>query len=110
MPLYEYGCPKCGHAADVRHGFDDKPAVTCEKCGADMTRKFSAAPIVFKGSGFYVTDSRGSNSSSSKAEKSESASSEKSEKSEKIEKTEKSEKSEPAKTDAKPEPKKDAAA
>ncbi len=99
MPLYEYGCPKCGHVADVRHGFDDKPAVACEKCGAAMTRRFSAAPIVFKGSGFYVNDSRGSNSNS-KPEKSESS--------------DKPEKSEPAKTDAKtetkPEPKKDAAA
>ena len=100
MPLYEYGCPKCGHVADVRHGFDDKPQVTCEKCGAEMTRRFSAAPIVFKGSGFYVTDSRGS-SSSTKSDKSESS-----------EKTEKSEpaKSEPAKTETKSEPKKDAAA
>ncbi|MGA3038702.1 MAG: FmdB family zinc ribbon protein [Vulcanimicrobiaceae bacterium] len=99
MPLYEYGCPACGHVADVRHGFDDKPEVTCEKCGAAMTRRFSAAPIVFKGSGFYVNDSRGSNSSS-KSEKSESG--------------DKSEKSEPAKTETKTEtkaePKKDAAA
>lgn len=103
MPLYEYGCTKCGHIADVRHGFDDKPEVTCEKCGAAMTRRFSAAPIVFKGSGFYVTDSRGSNSSS---------------KSEKSESSDKSEKSEPAKTESKSEtksetksePKKDAAA
>ena len=102
MPLYEYGCPKCGHVADVRHGFDDKPAVTCEKCGEAMTRRFSAAPIVFKGSGFYVTDSRGS-SSSSKPDKSD-----KSEKSDSS--TEKSEKSEPAKTETKTEPKKDAAA
>ena len=60
-----------------------------------MTRRFSAAPIVFKGSGFYVNDSRGSNSSS-KSEKSESG--------------DKSEKSEPAKTETKAEPKKDAAA
>jgi len=99
LPLYEYGCPQCGHVADVRHGFDDKPAVACEKCGTAMTRRFSAAPIVFKGSGFYVTDSRGSNSSS-KSEKSESG--------------DKSEKSEPAKTETKTEtksePKKDAAA
>jgi putative FmdB family regulatory protein len=95
LPLYEYGCPTCGHVADVRHGFDDKPEVACEKCGAAMTRRFSAAPIVFKGSGFYVTDSRGS-SSTSKPEKSESS--------------DKPEKSEPAKTETKPEPKKDAAA
>jgi putative FmdB family regulatory protein len=98
--LYEYGCPKCGHVADVRHGFDDKPEVACEKCGAAMTRRFSAAPIVFKGSGFYVTDSRGSNGGS-KPEKSESS-----------DKPEKSEpaKTEPAKSETKPEPKKDAAA
>jgi predicted nucleic acid-binding Zn ribbon protein len=65
-----------------------------------MTRRFSAAPIVFKGSGFYVTDSRKSNSGS-KPEKSESG--EKSEKSEPA-------KTEPAKTETKAEPKKDAAA
>lgn len=64
MPLYEYGCPSCGLVTDVRHGFDEKPEVACEKCGTRLVRRFSAAPIVFKGSGFYVTDSRSKSSSS----------------------------------------------
>ena len=71
MPLYEYGCPSCGLVTDVRHGFDEKPEVTCEKCGTRLVRRFSAAPIVFKGSGFYVTDSRSKSSASGDGEKSE---------------------------------------
>jgi putative FmdB family regulatory protein len=63
MPLYEYGCPSCGLVSDVRHGFDEKPEVKCERCGTALVRRFSAAPIVFKGSGFYVTDSRSSSAS-----------------------------------------------
>ncbi|MBV8154754.1 MAG: hypothetical protein JO349_04825 [Candidatus Eremiobacteraeota bacterium] len=74
MPLYEYGCPKCGHSTDVRHGFDERPELQCEQCGTPLQRRFSAAPIVFKGSGFYVTDSR---SSKGKSEKSESAAADK---------------------------------
>ena len=74
MPLYEYGCPKCGHSTDVRHGFDERPELQCEQCGTPLQRRFSAAPIVFKGSGFYVTDSR---SSKGKSEKSESATADK---------------------------------
>ena len=64
MPLYEYGCPACGKVTDVRHGFDERPELACEACGAQMARRFSAAPIVFKGSGFYVTDSRSKKSES----------------------------------------------
>ena len=65
MPLYEYGCPSCGQVSDIRHGFDEKPEVRCERCGTPLVRRFSAAPIVFKGSGFYVTDSRPSTKSES---------------------------------------------
>ena len=74
MPLYEYACPACGHLAEIRHGFDDRPELKCEECGAGpLQRRFSAAPIVFKGSGFYVTDSRGkSEKSASKPAASES--------------------------------------
>ena len=68
MPLYEYGCPACGKISDVRHGFDEKPELACEACGAALVRRFSAAPIVFKGSGFYVTDSRSKSSGSEKSE------------------------------------------
>ena len=79
MPLYEYGCPSCGLVTDVRHGFDDKPEVACEKCGTRLVRRFSAAPIVFKGSGFYVTDSRKKSSASSGSSDSDKSESKKSE-------------------------------
>lgn len=58
MPLYDYKCQQCGKVAEVRHGFDDRYEEPCPACGGAMQRVFSAAPIVFKGSGYYVTDSR----------------------------------------------------
>ena len=58
MPLYDYACTQCGHTLEVRHGFDETYAQPCPKCGSAMRRVFNAAPILFKGSGFYVTDSR----------------------------------------------------
>lgn len=69
MPLYDYACTKCGHKVEVRHGFDETYAQACEKCGAEMRRVFNAAPVLFKGSGFYVTDSRKPGSTSKPAEK-----------------------------------------
>ncbi len=73
MPLYEYACTRCGRIHEVRHGFDETHEAPCASCGARLRRVFNAAPVLFKGSGFYVTDSRGSGSSSQpeKAEKSE---------------------------------------
>lgn len=58
MPLYDYKCTKCGTVREVRHGFHESHDDPCPQCGAAMTRVFNAAPIVFKGSGFYATDSR----------------------------------------------------
>lgn len=58
MPLYDYACTKCGHNFEVRHGFDEAHDQPCSECGAPMRRVFNAAPVLFKGSGFYVTDSR----------------------------------------------------
>ncbi len=58
MPLYEYKCKSCNKTQDVRHGFKEEYAGKCEACGGDMARVFSATGIVFKGSGFYLTDSR----------------------------------------------------
>ena len=63
MPLYDYACTKCGRVHEVRHGFDETHDVPCEACGAPLRRVFNPAPVLFKGSGFYVTDSRGSGSS-----------------------------------------------
>ena len=58
MPLYEYRCADCGQLTEVRHGFDELYAQPCEHCGGALRRVFNPAPILFKGSGFYVTDSR----------------------------------------------------
>ena len=58
MPLYDYACTKCGHVHEVRHGFDESYDRPCEACGAPVRRVFNPAPVLFKGSGFYVTDSR----------------------------------------------------
>lgn len=58
MPTYEYRCLKCSHEYEKREGFDAPPVQKCPKCRATSQRVFHPAPIVFKGSGFYVTDSR----------------------------------------------------
>ena len=58
MPLYDYACSKCGHTLEVRHGFNESYDKPCALCGAPVRRVFNAAPVLFKGSGFYVTDSR----------------------------------------------------
>jgi len=58
MPLYEYRCRACGKTAEVRHGFKETFEEPCAECGGEMARVFSPAGIVFKGSGFYLTDSR----------------------------------------------------
>lgn len=58
MPLYDYKCTHCGKVSEVRHGFNEGWNEPCPDCGGPVTRVFNPAPIVFKGSGFYVTDSR----------------------------------------------------
>ncbi len=58
MPLYDYACPQCGRVFEVRHGFDESYGQPCEACGGALRRVFNPAPVLFKGSGFYVTDSR----------------------------------------------------
>ena len=58
MPLYDYRCNACGKVTEVRHGFDESFSGACPACGGTLQRLFNPAPIVFKGSGFYVTDSR----------------------------------------------------
>jgi putative FmdB family regulatory protein len=58
MPLYDYACTKCGRTHEVRHGFDESYGEPCKACGGAMRRVFNPAPVLFKGSGFYVTDSR----------------------------------------------------
>ncbi|MBV8638644.1 MAG: FmdB family transcriptional regulator [Candidatus Eremiobacteraeota bacterium] len=64
MPLYDYRCAACGKDTEVRHGFNDTHSDPCPHCGGQMSRVFNPAPIIFNGSGFYITDSRSSSSSS----------------------------------------------
>jgi putative FmdB family regulatory protein len=63
LPIYEYECTSCPSHFELKKGFYDNDPVCCPRCGAQARRRFSSVPIIFKGSGFYVTDSRGSQSS-----------------------------------------------
>jgi len=61
MPIYEYACTDCDHHFDVRHGADEKPALCCPQCQGNVRKVFHAAGIIFKGSGWYVTDNAAKN-------------------------------------------------
>jgi putative FmdB family regulatory protein len=60
VPTYAYVCKDCGHAFDVQQSFSDDSLTTCPECGGDLRKQFGAVGVVFKGSGFYKTDSRDS--------------------------------------------------
>ena len=59
MPTYDYACTECGDRTEVVRSFSDAPPTTCTVCGGLLRKVFSPVGIVFKGSGFYRTDSRG---------------------------------------------------
>jgi putative FmdB family regulatory protein len=59
MPTYEYACTECGDRTEVVQSISDAPLTTCTVCGGPLRKVFSPVGIVFKGSGFYRTDSRG---------------------------------------------------
>lgn len=71
MPTYQYRCTECGGQLEAVQKFTDEPLTVHEDCGGRLRKVFSPVGIVFKGSGFYKTDSRGSGSPGSSAEKSE---------------------------------------
>jgi putative FmdB family regulatory protein len=58
MPTYEYACTKCGQHVEVFQRLSEAPLSTCGVCGGPLRKVFHPAGIVFKGSGFYATDSR----------------------------------------------------
>lgn len=62
MPTYQYLCESCGHRFDIFQHFADAPLTTCPNCSGQIHRVLFPAGIVFKGSGFYKTDSRGTSS------------------------------------------------
>lgn len=69
MPTYQYQCTECGEGLEAVQKFTDDALTECPSCGGRLKKVFSAVGIVFKGSGFYRNDSRGSTSSSSPASK-----------------------------------------
>ncbi|MES9617587.1 FmdB family zinc ribbon protein [Streptomyces tuirus] len=75
MPTYQYQCTECGEGLEAVQKFTDDALTECPACKGRLKKVFSAVGIVFKGSGFYRNDSRGSSSSSSPAAKSSSTSS-----------------------------------
>lgn len=60
MPIYEYECLTCGVTFEKRQSFSDEPVAECPNGHSDTRRLLSAPAIVFKGSGFYINDSRAS--------------------------------------------------
>ncbi len=62
MPRYEYSCKKCGERLEVMQSFSDKPLKKHKGCGGELQKVVHPAGLIFKGSGFYVTDSRSSQS------------------------------------------------
>ena len=58
MPTYSYACTECGNRFDVVQAFTDDALTTCERCSGRLRKLFNSVGVVFKGSGFYRTDSR----------------------------------------------------
>lgn len=85
MPTYQYACTECGHRFEAVQAFTDDSLTTCPVCSGQLRKVYGSVGVVFKGSGFYRTDSRNGKSASTAAageSKSESTSESKSTKSE----------------------------
>ena len=67
MPTYQYTCTDCGEPVEAVQKFTDDPLTVCAACGGRLRKVFSPVGIVFKGSGFYRTDSRNGSGSRSEA-------------------------------------------
>ena len=67
MPTYQYTCTDCGEPVEAVQKFTDDPLTVCAVCGGRLRKVFSPVGIVFKGSGFYRTDSRNGSGSRSEA-------------------------------------------
>ena len=69
MPTYQYTCTECGEPLETVQKFSDEPLTLCPACGGRLRKVFSPVGIVFKGSGFYRTDSRKSAAAAAPATK-----------------------------------------
>jgi putative FmdB family regulatory protein len=79
LPIYEYRCEACSFDFELKKAFGENSGAPCPRCGAEGRRRFSPVPIIFKGSGFYVTDSRSRNSATGSVNGSEGGDNEKAE-------------------------------
>ena len=67
MPTYQYACTECGHSFEQFQSFSEDALTVCPECDGRLRKLFNAVGVVFKGSGFYRTDSRSSTTSSTPA-------------------------------------------
>ena len=79
MPTYQYACTECGHAFEQFQSFHDDALTECPACEGRLRKLFNAVGVVFKGSGFYRTDSRSTSSSADTGSSSSSSTSTKTE-------------------------------
>lgn len=80
MPTYQYACTSCGHRFEAVQAFTDDSLTTCPVCSGQLRKVYGSVGVVFKGSGFYRTDSRNGKSTSTAAAASEGKSDGKSDK------------------------------
>jgi len=64
MPTYGYRCGSCGHEFEIQQRITDQPLAACPKCGGKLSKMLYPAGIIFKGSGYYTTDYKGSGTGS----------------------------------------------
>jgi putative FmdB family regulatory protein len=74
VPTYQYSCTECGHFFEAVQSFSEDSLTVCPECSGRLRKVYNAVGVVFKGSGFYRTDSRASASDGSSSSKSESSS------------------------------------
>ena len=67
MPTYQYACTECGHSFEQFQSFSEDALTVCPECDGRLRKLFNAVGVVFKGSGFYRTDSRAASTSSTTA-------------------------------------------
>ena len=103
MPTYTYQCDSCGHGFEAVQRFADDPLSECPQCGASIRRVIQPVGVVFKGSGWYITDSRLKSAGEGSDGASESTAAKAKDKADTPPKTDKAEKSDaPAKTEKSP--------
>ena len=67
MPIYGYRCANCGHQFEIQQRMSDEPLKVCPKCQGKLTKILYPTGVIFKGSGFYTTDYKGSDKGSDKS-------------------------------------------